>query len=259
MLGAIIGDIIGSTYERKPTKNKRFKLVTSKSHFTDDSILTIATALAIVGNPSNPRYGFFYKFLTKQYPNVGYGSSFLTWVFSGVGPYGSYGNGSAMRVSPIGLYYTNEREVLRQARLSASVTHNHKEGIKGAQAIALAVFYAKKGKSKDFIKERLEKRFKYNLSKKIKDFKPSYKFDVSCQGSVPEAIICFLESKSFTDSIRNAVALGGDSDTLAAMTGSIAEAFYGIPHGTIKKVLNKKFDFYLYEQIKFLFDFFHGN
>ena len=226
MLGAIIGDIIGSRFERNPTKNKKFKLFTEESHYTDDSCMTIATMHSLImGGKRGYSYKDMYQLYGLSNPDAGYGISFKEWIVNPV-PYNSWGNGSAMRVSPIGWFFNTEREVLKEAKKSAEVSHNHKEGIKGAQAIALAVFYARKGKSKTFIKEQIEKRFKYDLNRSTNEIKKTYTFDVSCQGSVPEAIICFLESNSFLDAIRRAVALGGDADTLGAMAGSISGAFY---------------------------------
>jgi ADP-ribosyl-[dinitrogen reductase] hydrolase len=153
------------------------------------------------------------------------------------GPYNSWGNGSAMRVSPVGLFYNDEATVLKEAEKSAAITHNHEEGIKGAQAVAMAVFLARKGKSKQEIKTYIEQQFGYDLSRTIDEIRPNYTFDVSCQGSVPEAIIAFLESKNFEDAIRIAISIGGDSDTIASISGAIAEAFYGeIPIALITKM-----------------------
>ncbi len=268
MLGAIIGDVIGSAFERHSTKNRRFNLWNKNTRFTDDTVLTLATIesllrpqetvwySSITGKREYERkflYKAFYQHYGKQYPNAGYGASFKEWI-KNPDPYKSWGNGSAMRVSPIGWFFNTEREVLREARKSAEVSHNHKEGIKGAQAVALAVFYARKGKSKTFIKERLEKRFKYNLSRSTSEIKKTYKFDVSCQGSVPESIICFLESNSFMDAIRRAVAMGGDADTMGACSGSISEAFYKkIPTDVFHTVMNF---YFTKEKLDLLSDFY---
>lgn len=236
MLGAIIGDIIGSAYEWHPTKNKRFKLFTEKSNFTDDTVMTCATLRAI---RLGVNYEATYYVFGNNFEGRGYGGSFQEWLKTSAlkrKPYNSWGNGSAMRVSPIGWMFDSVKQVLREARRSAECTHNDPEGIKGAQATALAVFYARKGKSKKYIKDQLEKRFKYDLTRKLSSFKRSYKFEVSCQKSVPEAIICFLESKDYIDAIRNAIALGGDADTQAAIAGGIAEAYYKyIPERIIKR------------------------
>lgn len=259
MLGAIIGDIIGSIYERHPVKNKKFKLFSEDSRFTDDTVMTIATIEAI--NANRP-YKDFYVYYGLKYFERGYGKSFKAWLQSKEHkPYNSWGNGSAMRVSPVGWMFETKREVLKQARLSAECSHNHKEGIKGAQAVALAVFYARKGKSKQYIKEQLEKQFKYDLTRKLSSFKRGYKFDVSCQGSVPEAIICFLESKDFMDAIRNAVALGGDADTMACIAGAIAEAFYGyesIPLSVLKSIAPMLSSQFVYQLVHYSGDNYKG-
>lgn len=195
-----------------------------------------------------------YRYWGRAYPDAGYGRSFWHWAKSATAePYNSWGNGSAMRVSPIGFYYETIAQVLSKAKESAEITHNHPEGIKGAQAVAACIFLARKGKSKTVIKEYIETRFQYNLSQSLDQIRPWYKFDVSCQGSVPQAITAFLESRDFEDAIRSAVSLGGDSDTIACITGAIAEAYYQfIPeHMVIEtrkrldvKMLNLLDDFY---------------
>lgn len=235
MLGAIAGDIIGSPYEWDPVKFKDFTLFSEDSDFTDDTVLTVATADALL-------YGKSYLEVYKKYPDKfyhrGYGDHFAQWATSrSTEPYNSFGNGSAMRVSPVGWFFNDVDKVLEEAKKSAEVTHNHPEGIRGAQAVALAIFLARKNFDKDFIKSDLKKRFHYNLDRTLEEIRPKYKFDVTCQGSVPEAIISFLESESFEDAIRNAVSLGGDSDTQACITGSIAEAYYKeIPDFIINEV-----------------------
>lgn len=236
MLGSIAGDIIGSVYEWDNIKTTEFPLFRNDCDFTDDSVLTIATAYSIVENVG---YAESYQSFSRRYPGRGYGGNFGVWIYSEVPePYNSWGNGSAMRVSPVGFAYETIEEVLEQAKQSAEVTHNHPEGIKGAQATALAVFLARKGYSKEDIKEEIEERFDYNLNRTVNEIRPDYVFDVSCQGSVPEAIIAFLESDDFEHSIRLAVSLGGDSDTLACITGGIAEAYYkGVPEQIKSKVL----------------------
>ncbi len=224
MLGAIAGDIIGSVYERKNIKSTEFPLFGENSRFTDDSVLTIAVAHAILDDLD---YADALKLYGRKYPNAGYGSSFRNWIFSSnKEPYNSWGNGSAMRVSPIGWAFNTVEDVLREAEKSAAATHNHPEGIKGAQSVALAILMARQGKAKEIIKQEIERRFDYDLSRSLSEIRPDYKFDVSCQGSVPESIIAFLESESFEDAVRLAISIGGDSDTIACIAGSIAEAFY---------------------------------
>jgi ADP-ribosylglycohydrolase len=236
IIGAISGDIIGSVFEWHNVKSLDFKLFCSKSRFTDDSVLTLATMNALINNAD---FAQAYHAFGRKFPYAGYGGSFRQWLSSeNSRPYNSWGNGSAMRVSPIGWFYNSIDETLLEAKKSAEVTHNHPEGIKGAQATAAAIFLARTGKSKDDIKNFIIDRFGYNLSRKIDDIRPGYEFDVSCQGSVPEAIIAFLESTDFENAIRLAVSLGGDSDTIACITGGIAEAFYrNIPDKIMNTVL----------------------
>lgn len=238
MLGAIAGDVIGSFYEIHTTKSKNFELFNEESVFTDDTVLTIAVADAILTNSS---YALKIKEYANLYPNAGYGLRFWAWSkLDTLQPYNSWGNGSAMRVSAVGFAFDDLGSVLKEAEKTAQVTHNHPEGIKGAKATASAIFLARQGKSKAEIKNYIERTFNYNLSKTWAEIQPYYEFEVSCQKSVPEAIICFLESESYEDAIRNAVALGGDADTQACIAGGIAEAFYGeIPHDIVKKTLKK--------------------
>ena len=225
MLGAIAGDIIGSVYERRGITIKKFTLFTELSHFTDDTVLTVATAFSLLHGTG---YAETYRQFGRAYPDRGYGGSFRKWNFHlERGPYNSFGNGSAMRVSPVGLAFSSVDEVLAEAKRSAEVTHNHPEGIKGAQAVALAVFLARTRTAKADIKREIMERFGYNLNRKLDDIREAYGFDVTCQGSVPEAIIAFLESDCTEDAIRNAISLGGDADTQACIAGGIAEAFYG--------------------------------
>ncbi len=210
MFGAIAGDIIGSVYERNNIKTVEFPLFVEESRFTDDSVLTIAVAHAILDDLD---YAETLKSYGRKYPNAGYESSFLKWVFlPNSEPYNSWGNGSAMRVSPIGWAFDTAEAVLREAEKSAAVTHNHPEGIKGAQSVALAILMARQGAGKKAIKQELEGRFGYNLNRRLSAIRPVYQFDVSCQGSVPEAIIAFLESENFEDAVRKAISIGGDSD-----------------------------------------------
>ena len=235
MIGAIAGDIIGSVYEQHQIKTKDFPLFDSRCNFTDDTVLTVAVADAILsGRPyvdSVRRFG-------RRYPHAGYGGSFIHWLHTpDAGPYNSWGNGSAMRVSPVGFAFTTEAEVVAQAKATAEITHNHPEGIKGAQATALAVFLAKTGHDKETIRSRIIDQFGYALDRTVEDIRPTYRFDISCQGTVPEALVAFLDSESYEDAVRNAISLGGDSDTLACITGGIAEAFYGdIPELIFTKV-----------------------
>jgi ADP-ribosylglycohydrolase len=224
MIGAIAGDIIGSVYESHPIKTKNFPLFGPLCDFTDDTVLTCAVAFAVLRGRS---YRQSIIEIGRRYPRAGYGESFGRWLFSdNPQPYNSFGNGAAMRVSPVGLAFTTVDEVLEQAKKTAEISHNHPEGIKGAQAAALAVFLARTGHGKEEIRETISRRFGYNLQRTVESVRPAYGFDISCQGTVPEAIVSFLDSVSFEDAIRNAVSLGGDSDTLACITGGIAEAFY---------------------------------
>lgn len=235
MIGAIAGDIIGSVYEHDPIKSKDFPLFHQRSCFTDDTVLTVAIAAAILGNRD---YRHSLWALGRRYLNAGYGASFFNWLQSASPePYGSWGNGAAMRVSPIGHAFDTVDAVLNEARQSAEVSHNHPDGVRGAQATALAVFLARTTQDKSRIREEIANRFGYDLDRSIDDIRPSYAFDVSCQGTVPEAILSFLASDSYEDAIRNAVSLGGDSDTLACIAGGIAEAYYGaVPPRILNKV-----------------------
>lgn len=235
MLGAIAGDIIGSVYEQNPIKIKNFPLFSPLSRFTDDTVMTVAVARAVLSGTS---YRDAIRAAGRRYPNAGYGGAFIQWLFSeDAAPYNSWGNGSAMRVSPVGFAFKSEDEVLEQARMTAEITHSHPEGIKGAQATALAVYLSRQGVSKDDIRLKIMERFDYNLERTVDKIRPVYSFDISCQGTVPEAIISFLDSVSYEDAVRNAISLGGDSDTLACIAGGIAEAYYGaIPEDIYKRV-----------------------
>jgi len=227
MLGAMIGDIVGSIYEWDNIKTTEFEFFDDRCFFTDDSVLTAATAKALM---SGKDYTRTYQDFSRRYPGRGYGGIFNDWIHSqNPQPYNSWGNGSAMRVSPVGFAYNTVEEVLAEAKHSAEVTHNHPEGIKGAQATALAILMARQGASQDDIREEISRRFAYDLDRTLAEIRPIYQFNESCQETVPEAMIAFLESDSFEDAIRKAISLGGDSDTLACITGGIAEAFYGIP------------------------------
>jgi ADP-ribosylglycohydrolase len=235
MIGAIAGDIIGSPYEFNAIKTTEFPLFDIGCRFTDDTVLTMALADAILHNED-------YVSLMKQYylrfPDVGYGGTFIKWAASSeTQPYNSFGNGAAMRISPVGFYYNTLDEVLEKAAFYTAVTHNHPEGIKGAQATAAAIFLARSGSSKDEIQRYITGTFGYNLNRTCDQIRPGYTFEVTCQGTVPEAIICFLESNDFESAVRLAVSLGGDSDTQACIVGGIAEAFYGVPEWIAEKAL----------------------
>lgn len=237
MLGAIAGDIIGSPFEGwgRQIKTTEFDLFTEQSRFTDDTVLTVAVAKAIL---SGMDYTSALKLYGQRYPRAGYGGAFRQWIHSvGSAPYNSWGNGSAMRVSPVGWAFDTVEDVLREAERTAEVTHNHPEGIKGAQATALAIFLARTGESKQQIKREIAERFSYDLDRTLADIRPTYGFDVSCQGSVPESIVAFLEADGFEIAVRNAISLGGDSDTMACIAGAISEAFYGrVPAEIVSEV-----------------------
>ncbi len=253
MLGAIIGDVIGSSYSgrRSGTKEIDFDLFTTYSSFTDDTVLTIATAKSIL---YTEEYDLNYYRYARHYPNAGYGRRFFKWLESAsMIPYNSYGNGAAMRVSPIGYAFNDKTTVLAEAKKSAECTHNHPEGIKGAQAVALAIFMSRKGFSKEEIRETIAKEFNYDLNRTIESIRPTYKGHVSSQESVPEAIIAFLDSTDFISAIRLAVSLGGDADTQAAIAGSIAEAFY---KNIDREIISRTFLYLHQEFIDIIVDFY---
>lgn len=231
MLGAIAGDVLGSVYEGRPTKRKDFRLFHAEDRPTDDSVLTLAVARAILdtaGDATQADFALALREFGRRYPRAGYGGNFRRWLFDeGMGPYHSWGNGSAMRASAIGWAFESVEDVLRMAERSALPTHNHPEGVKGAQAVALGVLRARQGTSREEVRQELSRRFGYDLARTVDDIRPGYHFDVSCQGSVPEAIIAFLDSTDVEDAIRNAVSLGGDADTQACIAGALAEAHYG--------------------------------
>jgi ADP-ribosylglycohydrolase len=225
MIGAIGGDIIGSVHERAGTKTKDFPLFDDDSRFTDDTVLTVAVAAQLLHG--RDYVDLFHEYF-HAYPLAGYGGTFIHWAgYRHCEPYNSWGNGSAMRVSPIGLAGGSLDEVLAKARQSAEVTHNHPEGIRGAQATAVAVYLARTGRGKSEIKSHIEREFGYSLGDRLEDIRETYRFDVSCQGSVPQSIMAFLESDGYEDAVRNAISLGGDADTMACIAGGIAEAHYG--------------------------------
>lgn len=228
-IGAIVGDIVGSIYEFDNRRSKDFPLFGADVECTDDSIMTVATMSALLNGGSHDDFVDAYKQLGNEYPSS-YGTRFSQWLMAdNPRPYDSWGNGAPMRVSPVAWFYSKLEDVERMAKVSAEVTHSHPEGIKGAQSVAGAIFLARTGKSKQDIKKHIETRYDYFLDFKLDDIRESYQFDESSAGTVPPAIVAFLESTDFEDAIRNAISIGGDSDTLAAITGSIAEAFYGVP------------------------------
>ena len=238
MYGAILGDIIGSPYEfDQGNKSKDFPLFSCNSTYTDDSVMTLAVADAFLSIVPNAEDGDIRRQLIqsmqhygRRFPDAGYGGNFRLWLSDpNPQPYGSYGNGSAMRVSSVGWLFDDLFTVRHMAWLSAEVTHNHPEGIKGAEATASAIFLARTGSTKTEIKAYIEENFHYNLSRTCDEIRPAYRHVESCQDTVPEAITAFLEGESFEDVIRTAVSLGGDCDTLTCIAGSIAEGFYGVP------------------------------
>jgi len=225
MLGAIAGDIIGSPYEGTGEKLSEFPLLSTMCTFTDDTVLTVAVAEAILDGRD---FADALREYANRYPGRGYGWKFIQWAHAPTrGPYHSWGNGSAMRVSPVGWAYESVEAVLEQARRSAAVTHNHPHGIHGAQATALALFMARKQAGKQEIRSEIVRRFGYDLGRSVEAIRHGYQMSVSCQGSVPESIIAFLDADSYENSLRNAISLGGDADTMACIAGGIAEAFHG--------------------------------
>lgn len=246
ILGAIIGDIVGSTHEFLQTKSTDFDFYTDNNHYTDDSVMTIAVADWLTRSEarpvSNDTLPDIMRKWGKKYPSAGYGGMFKRWLLSEYEddqyPYNSLGNGAGMRVSACGYFATTLDEALHLAKLSAEVSHNHPEGIKGAQAIASAIFLARQHQPKETIREYIARQFGYDMNRSCDSIRPDYEFDVTCQGSCPEAIIAFLDSTDFEDAIRLAVSLGGDSDTIGAMTGGIAAAYYGVPDKIARKALD---------------------
>lgn len=238
MYGAILGDIIGSPYEfDMGNKSKSFPLFSAHSQFTDDTVMTLAVAQGFMDSPIGADDETIRQNLEKamreigkRYPDAGYGTHFGMWLFlNGHAPYNSFGNGSAMRVSSVAWLFDDLASVRHAARLSAEVTHNHPEGIKGAEATASAIYLARTGHTKEEIKTYIVDNFDYDLSRTCDEIRPTYHHVESCQKSVPEAITAFLEGTDFEDVIRTVISLGGDCDTLAAIAGSIAEGFYGVP------------------------------
>ena len=225
MLGAIAGDIIGSVHEHAGTKTQDFPLFAGHNRFTDDTVLTLAVAEHLLsgGNLVDLFHDYFHR-----YPDAGYGGTFSHWAFNRQRePYNSWGNGSAMRVSPVGFVAESLEAAITMAEATAAVTHDHPEGVRGAQAVAAAVFLARQGESKANIRTQVEMRFGYNLSASLDAIREHYRFDVSCQGSVQQSLIAFLEADDYEGAVRNAVSLGGDADTMACIAGGVAEAFFG--------------------------------
>ncbi len=238
MIGAIIGDIAGSRFEWNNIKSKDFDLFHRRCFFTDDTVMTLAVAEAILECCGDtdllPDQAVkCMQEVGRPYPDCGYGGRFYGWIYSSnPRPYNSWGNGAAMRVSPVAWAARDLDECIAMSRAVTKVTHNHPEGVKGAEAIAVAAFLALRGSSKEEIRAHIENAYGYDLSFTLDGIRPGYRFDVSCMGTVPPAIVAFLEASDFEDAIKNAVSIGGDSDTLAACTGAIAEAYYGVPAKT---------------------------
>lgn len=257
MLGAIIGDIVGSRFEWHNHKDKEFELFTEDCRMTDDSIMTIAVAKALMetekalesvakGQERNNEYYILLEKMSiqymqefgRRYPDCGFSRAFFQWIISDdPQPYNSYGNGAAMRISPVAYVGRTQMEMQHLSETVTGVSHNHAEGLKGAEATAIAIFMARSGSSKDDIKNRIAENY-YPLNFTLDEIRDAYRFTTDCQATVPQAIIAFLESTSFEDAIRNAVTIGGDSDTLAAIAGALAEAFYGIPEQIKERALS---------------------
>ncbi len=266
MLGAIVGDIVGSRFEFNNHRSKEFDLFAGGCFATDDSIMTLAVAKAIMeaakgGDPSERGYDpdfharlsaltvKYMQEIGRKYPNCGFGGMFYRWVFSSdPAPYNSFGNGAAMRISPVGFFAQSEQDVKRLAETVTAVTHNHPEGIKGATATAVAIYMARNGARQSEIRERITRDY-YPLDFRIDDIRATYRFNETCQETVPQAIECFLEATSFEDAIRTAISLGGDSDTVAAITGAIAEAYFGVPKDIKATALT-----YLDDELRAIYD-----
>lgn len=250
MIGAIIGDIVGSRFEHFNHKSKVFELFTPKNSFTDDTVMTLAVAKAIIETKKQDLIEKdYYQVLEKltikymqelgrKYPYAGYGNMFYQWIMSSnPKPYNSFGNGSAMRISPVGFLAQSLEEALKHAEVISSVTHNHPEGIKGAQAVVTCIYLAKRRYAKDDIRSEINEKY-YNINFTLDEIRSTYHFNVTCQGSVPQAIVAFLEGTSFEDTIRNAISIGGDSDTIACIAGAIAECYFGVPEDIKNKALS---------------------
>lgn len=257
MIGVIVGDIIGSPYEFTNRNGKRmdFELFTEECHFTDDTVMSLAVAEGIMNSlennkPIKEEIIKSMQYYGRKYPYAGYGGTFYRWIMSdNPKPYHSFGNGSAMRVSSVAWIFNTLEDVETYAKITAEVTHDHPEGIKGAVATAVCIFLARKGKSKEEIRSIIANQYGYDVNRHIEEIRPTYQRDVTCQGSVPEAIIAFLDSTSFEDTLRLAVSLGGDTDTQAAIAGGIAEAYYGVPSNLKQVGLS-----YLDENLRNIYD-----
>lgn len=256
MIGAIIGDIVGSRFEFNNHKSKDFELFTDESFVTDDSIMTLAVAKALIETERTFKNGediyrlskdyldrlaentvLYMQTIGRKYPNCGYGGHFGQWIFSeNPKPYESYGNGAAMRISPVASIAASEEEIKALSKAITGVSHNHVEGLKGAEATAMAIYLVRSGHGKAEIRKVVSDQY-YNLDFCLDDIRAAYRFNETCQETVPQAIQAFLEAESFEETIRNAISLGGDSDTLAAIAGSIAEAYYGVPDDLVEKAL----------------------
>lgn len=256
MLGAIIGDIIGSPYEFGSDKTKNFPLFLPECRPTDDSILTIAVACACTEADLDNEEEFKtvltekMRLLGRQYPDAGFGDLFFRWLMDDdAQSYGSYTNGSAMRVSPVAWAADSLEQAQRLAKWSSEITHDHPDGIRGAQAVASAVYLARTGSSKEEIRRYIQAHY-YELDISLERLRPGYRHDMTCEGSVPPAIVCFLEGEDYEDCVRNAISLGGDGDTQAAIAGAIAEAYFGIPDAIREEALehlDEELTEYLYQ------------
>jgi len=238
MLGAIAGDIIGSVYEFRPIKRKDFEpLFAVGAEFTDDSVLTVAVADCLM-NDRDPAEAL--KDWGRRYPYCSWGGRFREWLFSDdMAPYGSFGNGAAMRVSPAGFLAGNLEDAWAMSDRVTRVTHSHPEGLKGARATVTAIVLARQGANAEAIRNEIAQRFDYDMGRSVDEIRPSYRFDETCQRTVPEALICALEAEGFEDAVRNAVSLGGDADTLAAIAGAVAEARFGVPDAIASESLRR--------------------
>ena len=246
MIGAMIGDMIGSVYEAEGIKTKEFPLWSDNCRFTDDTVMTVAVAKALMRSfgqgQSEIKKALIeeMRYFGAKYPNVGYGQRFIAWLKEeNPLPYNSWGNGSAMRVSAAGWLYGTLDETLMAAKLSAEVSHNHQQGIAGAQSVAAAIYLLRTGKDKEEVRNYIRGVFGYDFRRTLDEIRPDYTFNQSCQGTVPQAMTAFWEAENFEDCIRNAVSLGGDSDTIAAIAGSIGEAYYEIPESMIVEAVNR--------------------
>ena len=250
MLGAIAGDIIGSIYEAAPIKTKEFPLFGRGVSFTDDTVCTVAIADALL---SGGDFAQFLRAYVRRYPGRGYGGMFVRWAHAaGMPAYGSWGNGAAMRVSAVAWLASDEHAALATAARTAAVSHDHPAAIAGAQAAVLAAWLARHGAARESIRQGIAERFGYDLSQSVEQIRPGYAFDVSCQGTVPPALVCALEATGYEDAIRNAISLGGDADTLACITGGIAEALHGLPPEIGQQARD-----YLDDRLRSVLDLFH--